>query len=121
MPKTAKQQAYRFGKAAEWCSCQALRLKGYRIVARCYKSHVGEIDIIARKRDCLVMVEVKARRTGADEAISLRQRARIQRAAMLFIAKHPQFATLSVRFDAMLWERPFKWRHVRSAWDAQAN
>ena len=35
--------------------------KGFRIVARRFKSPVGEIDIVARRRSLLIFVEVKAR------------------------------------------------------------
>ena len=43
-------------KAAEW-----LRLHGYEIVGMNYRSKWGEIDIVAKDRDCLVVVEVKTR------------------------------------------------------------
>ena len=37
-------------------------LKGYRIVARRYRTKLGEIDLIARRGDLVLIVEVKARR-----------------------------------------------------------
>ena len=36
-----------------------LIVKGYRILARRYRSPAGEIDIVARRRNALVFVEVK--------------------------------------------------------------
>ena len=40
----------------------ALMLKGYRIVARRHRTKLGEIDLIARRGDLVLIVEVKARR-----------------------------------------------------------
>ena len=40
-------------------------LKGYRIVARRYRTPLGEIDLVARKGDLVAIVEVMARPTLA--------------------------------------------------------
>jgi putative endonuclease len=48
--------------------------KGYRILARRFKTPLGEIDIVARRRRALVFVEVKARETSGDAAESLTAR-----------------------------------------------
>ncbi len=49
------------GGAAETLAADFLSRQGYRIVARNYRTRVGEIDLIARHRDRLVFIEVKAR------------------------------------------------------------
>ena len=56
-----KQQAWKFGRFAEGLAAWHLRFRGYRIVARGFRSTVGEIDIVARRGRILVFVEVKAR------------------------------------------------------------
>ena len=56
------------GRNAETVAAWFLRLKGYRILARRVRTHVGEIDLIARHGDTLVFVEVKARR-ALDSAV----------------------------------------------------
>ena len=61
--KTRRQHAQRKGHWAEWQAAAILFFKGYRIVAMRYKTSLGEIDLIARKGDLAVMVEVKARAT----------------------------------------------------------
>ena len=68
-----------------------LRLKGYRIVARRYKTPVGEIDLVALKGKRLAFVEVKRRKSLEDAAWTLptRQRRRIVRAAQYWLAAHP--------------------------------
>ena len=64
--------AYRHGNRSEWLAAMALRLKGYRIVARNFRTKAGEIDIVARRGDLVAIVEVKARRdlTAAMEAVA---------------------------------------------------
>ena len=56
-----RQRAFRAGRAAETLCCWALRLKGYRILARNWKTPVGEADIVARRGRVLAFIEVKAR------------------------------------------------------------
>ncbi len=112
-----KQQAWKFGRFAEGLAAWYLRFRGYRIVARGFRSTVGEIDIVARRGDTLAFVEVKARRDD-DEAVELtpRQRARIVRAAGAFIQSRPALSALDQRFDVILvvpWQLPV---HLVDAW-----
>ncbi|MER2520599.1 MAG: YraN family protein [Bdellovibrionales bacterium] len=111
--------AYNLGLWAEARCRASLALQGYRIVASRYKTPVGEIDIIAMRDDVLAFVEVKARPDlgQAAEAVSLRQKKRIVRAAQHFALKHgAKFARCNWRFDAML-VAPWRWpRHIESAW-----
>jgi putative endonuclease len=78
--------------------------KGYRIVARRWKTPFGEIDIVARRRQVLVFAEVKARERANDaaEAVTQRNKRRIVAAAELWLAHHPDDAQRVIRFDAML-------------------
>src|SRR5687767_12823599 len=89
-PRPERQAAFRLGVSAETRAAALLLAKGYRIVARRWKSPVGEIDIVARRRGTLVFVEVKARDQldAAAEALTLRQRARIIAAARAWLARH---------------------------------
>ena len=50
---------------------RADRLKGYAIVARRYKTPVGEIDMVALKGKRLAFIEVKRRKTQEDAAWTL--------------------------------------------------
>ena len=113
-----KRTTYRTGLLAEALCRWALRFKGYRIVASRYKSPLGEIDIIALRGDTVAMIEVKARPSEREaiEAILPRQRQRLQRAAMDFLARHPHFNSHNLRFDIML-VAPKHWpTHMRDAW-----
>ncbi|MFH1825831.1 MAG: YraN family protein [bacterium] len=53
-------ESYQKGLAGEEIARQYLLQRGYEIVASNYHSSQGEIDIIAKDKDCLVFVEVKS-------------------------------------------------------------
>ena len=115
---TERRRRYRLGRHAELLCAWYLRLRGWRILARRYRSPVGEIDIIARRGGMIVFVEVKARhdRELALESVTERQRRRVRRAAEAFVGAHPSLATLDFRFDVMVvspWSLPY---HVIDAW-----
>jgi len=96
-----RYRAYRRGHRGEWLAAFALLLKGYRIVARRYRTKLGEIDLIARRGDLVAIVEVKVRPTLAEamEAVGWTSARRIEAAADLWLARQPDYARLSLRFD----------------------
>jgi len=49
------------GQKAEEAAVEYLLRQGYIILERNYRSPLGEIDIIAEDRDCLVFIEVRSR------------------------------------------------------------
>jgi putative endonuclease len=117
-----RQVAFRFGLSAESRAAAFLLIKGYRILARRYRSAVGEIDIVARRRRTLVFVEVKAREDfdAAAEAVGARQQRRIIAAAQAWLAARPQDAMLDMRFDVVLVVPGRLPRHLAAAFDASA-
>ncbi len=119
-PSPERQVAFRLGLSAESRAAAYLIAKGYRIVARRWRSPVGEIDIVARRRQMLVFVEVKARATldGAAESVSDRQQRRIVAAAEAWLAQHPDQASGDIRFDAVLVAPGKLPRHIPAAFDA---
>ncbi|MGE0502729.1 MAG: YraN family protein [Rhizobiaceae bacterium] len=102
--------AYRRGHRGEWLAALALLVKGYRVVARRYRTKLGEIDLIARRGDLVLIVEVKARATliEAMEAIARTSERRIEGAADLWLMRQPDHARLSIRFD-MVAVLPRRW------------
>ncbi|MBO6540498.1 MAG: YraN family protein [Rhizobiaceae bacterium] len=96
-----KRAAYKRGHRGEWLAALALSLKGYRILSRRYRTPAGEIDLIARRGNLVLMVEVKARPTvqAAMEAVSYTAERRIEAAADLWLSRRSDYAKLSVRFD----------------------
>ena len=102
--------AYRRGHRSEWLAAAALMAKGYRIVARRYRTRLGEIDLIARRGDLVVIVEVKARPNlaAAMDAIGGMSERRIEAAADMWLARQRDYARLSMRFD-MVAVLPWRW------------
>ncbi|CDX27578.1 conserved hypothetical protein [Mesorhizobium plurifarium] len=112
-----RRKAYRRGHRGEWLAALALILKGYRILARRHRTRLGEIDLIARRGDLVLFVEVKARRTliEAMEAIGRESERRIEGAADLWLSRQPDYGKLSMRFD-MVAVLPWRWPvHVKNA------
>ena len=108
--RNRRVRAYRSGIFAESFVALLLRLKGNRIVARRYKTPVGEIDLVALKGKRLAFVEVKRRKRFEDaaEALPSRARRRIVRAAQYFLAAHPSYNGHDMRFDVVL-IAPWSW------------
>jgi putative endonuclease len=119
--QAGRRKAYRRGHRSEWLAALALMLKGYRIVARRYRTKRGEIDLIARRGDLVIMVEVKARPTlmEAMEAIGRESERRIEGAADLWLTRQKDYGRLSVRFD-MVAVLPRRWPvHVENAFQGR--
>ena len=114
-------RAHRAGLAAERLAALWLRLKGYRILARRWRSPAGELDLVACKGGIIAFVEVKGRGDAqtAAEALSRRQRLRLERAAGDFLRHHSRFAALSPRFDVFLVVAGHRPVHLRDAWRPQ--
>jgi putative endonuclease len=115
-----RKAAFRFGLSAESRAAAFLVAKGYRILARRWRTPLGEVDIVARRRQVLVFVEVKARDQFDDaaEAVTDRQKRRIVAAAEAWLARHPHDAPHDIRFDAILVAPLRIPRHIQAAFDA---
>src|SRR5229473_3540674 len=109
----ARVAAFRTGLSAE--SRAAVYL-----LAKRFRTPYGEIDIVARRRNLVAFVEVKAR-ASLDEAayaVTPRQQARIIDAAQVWLMAHPEHAEFELRFDAMLIAPRRLPRHLLAAFDA---
>ena len=116
----ARVAAFRTGLSAESRAAAYLIAKGYRILARRFRTPHGEIDIVARRRNLVAFVEVKAR-ASLDEAafaVTPRQQARIVNAAQAWLAAHPEHAEFELRFDVVLIAPRHLPRHLLAAFDA---
>ena len=98
-----------FGKLGEDVACTELEKRGYLVLARRYRTRAGELDIVARDGDCLVFIEVKARRDvafgGAGAAVTTWKQRRIVRMAGDYLARHGlleapcRFDVVAIDFD----------------------
>ena len=110
------------GKAGEKAAAELLKSRGYEIVGAGFLARRGELDLVCRRRDQLVVVEVKTRSSDAFgsplEAVGSRKRRSLMAAAAEYRAlaewRGPiRYAVvgLTVRrngaFDAELLEDPF--------------
>ncbi len=81
-----------FGYIAEEYAAKFLRKSGYRIIKKNFRTSFSEIDIIAKKNDYLVFVEVKARSSlkfgFPEEAVSNLKLNRIKKAAYVYLQKY---------------------------------
>jgi putative endonuclease len=120
IPRPDRQAAFRVGISAESRAAAFLIAKGFRILARRWRSPLGEIDIVARRRHLLVFAEVKARASLAEaaESVDQRQRRRIAAAAEIWLAANPDKTIFDIRFDAILVAPRKIPRHIPAAFEA---
>jgi putative endonuclease len=99
-----RKSAFRLGISAENRAAILLGAKGYRTIARRWRSPVGEIDLVVKRGRSIAFVEVKARKRleEAAESLLLRQQRRIAAAAEAWLAVHPEHAGYELRFDVVL-------------------
>jgi len=120
-PRPERVAAFQTGLSAESRAAALLIAKGYRIVARRFRTPVGEVDIVARRRNVLVFVEVKARINldDAAECLTPRQQRRIAAAASAWLAAHPEDGASDIRFDAVLVAPRRIPRHIPAAFETE--
>lgn len=96
-----KQQ---IGKTGESIAARYLRKKGYRILEQNYRTRLGEIDIIARDRNTLVFVEVKARNSNhfgnPKSSITPQKQRKISMVALQYLKGTDQMRA-KARFDVI--------------------
>jgi putative endonuclease len=98
------QATVNLGKTGEDQACRALIRHGYAILARRYRTRIGEIDIVAREGEVVVFVEVKARSSDRfghpTEAVTVWKQRRIILMAQHFLARH-RLQNRPCRFDVV--------------------
>lgn len=115
------KRTYQDGVWAETIACWYLRLKGYRILRRRFRTPVGEIDILAARGRTLAVIEVKYRKTldAALSCVTPRQQQRLERAMHYAVAGLPQYNNHHWRLD-LLAIAPRRWpRHIVNAWEGR--
>ena len=94
------------GAEAEEIAASYLTAHGAEVLERNYRRRLGELDVIAREGDTLLIVEVRTRSTnaygGAAASIDGRKRRRIVRAAQQLLQQRRSLARLAVRFDVIV-------------------
>jgi putative endonuclease len=92
------------GKTGEDIAFRKIKKLGYKCLERNYRCPLGEIDLIARHKDCLVFIEIKTRKGRdigyAKEAIDLRKKRQISKAALYYL-KEKNCPDARSRFDVV--------------------
>jgi putative endonuclease len=90
-------------------------------VARNWRCAGGELDLVMRAADTLVLVEVRKRSRsdygGASASVTPAKRRRLIFAAKMFLAQHPQYAGDAVRFDVLAVDGEDKVEWLEAAFD----
>jgi putative endonuclease len=98
---------------------------GLELVTRNFICRFGEIDLVLRERGILVFAEVRYRgdvaRGDGTVSVGPAKRAKLTRAAALYLQAHPHLAALPCRFDVVgcggsLAQPVFEW--TRAAFEA---
>jgi putative endonuclease len=112
-----RQQAERLGHWAEHAALWLLRLKGYRLLARRFKSTSGEIDLVMRKGDTTAFIEVKARASTDEAVIAVTpwQQKRISAAAAAWMMRDEKAAKGFCRFDIVTVSSKLWPTHIENA------
>lgn len=102
----SEKTSYQVGLYSEFLARMYLRFHGYRILKNRYitgkNTNRAEIDIIAKHKNTIVFVEVKARKTipAAWDAITPTQSLRLRRAAETYLIKNHWMG--DARFDVII-------------------
>ena len=94
------------GKGAEDLAVEFLKEQGLDVLLRNYRRKSGELDVVARDGDVLVVVEVRTRSTeafgGAAASIDGWKQHKIIRATTQLLQQRKDLALLRVRFDVIV-------------------
>ncbi len=96
------------GRRGEEQARAYLRERGYTLLEANYRDMQGEIDIVVRKGDELVFVEVKTWRSIPFEeigfSVDVRKRRTIVRESKRYLFEHPQYGDMCIRYDLIFIE-----------------
>ena len=94
------------GQKAEDLAVEFLRSHGLEILERNFRRRLGELDIVAREGDTLVIVEVRMRTSdrfgGAAASVGPCKQQRLMRAAAQLLQQRSDLAQLPARFDVVV-------------------
>lgn len=92
------------GDYGETCAVHFLKKQGYKILEKNFRTRFGEIDIVAKKNEYIVFVEVKLRKNndfgGGASAVDARKQNRIKKTAAIYLSKFNE--EYPVRFDVVI-------------------
>jgi putative endonuclease len=94
------------GTLAENSACAFLEAQGFDIVVRNFLRRVGELDVVARAGQLLIVAEVRTRASdrygGAAASVGRAKQRRIAATTALLLQRHPELRECRVRFDVIV-------------------
>lgn len=115
-----KQKSYFFGLLAEYYVIILFFFMGYIPIKHRFKTKLGEIDLIFKKGNYIIAVEVKARSNlslQAEEVVGRRQFHRIINSLKIFLNKYKKYSNLDIRIDVVLVHKNFMIKHIKNIWN----
>jgi putative endonuclease len=117
VPRDNRRRNRNFGNFGERVAASHLESKGYEILERNWSVREGEIDLIAKRANEIVFVEVRSRRGGGrmgtpEESITGRKAAHVRAAAAAYVQEHPE-SPATQRIDVVALELDAKGRVLR--------
>ena len=91
-----RERIHPLGKRGERAVCRLLKRKGYRIVARNFRSRHGEIDIVAQNDRHTLFVDNKRKYGAGAVAVTPEKKSRFVSAALYYIRLHPESASCRI-------------------------
>ena len=92
------------GRVGEKKAVDFLKKKGYKILETNYKTHIGEIDIIAQDEDVTVFIEVKTRSGGEygspSQAVNSKKQEKYFKVATEYLLRNDK-TDVPCRFDVV--------------------
>ena len=110
------------GAREEDLALQYLEARGLRLLDRNFRARGGELDLVLRDAEMLVIVEVRKRAYAgygsAAESVDARKQSRIVMAARALLAQRPELARLPARFDVVTLDASDRIDWIQAAFEA---
>jgi putative endonuclease len=108
--------SYYKGLLAEYLALFILLIKGYRILARRYKTKYGEVDIITKKGKSIIGIEIKFRQNKilTTEFVSKKQINRIKNSLNFFISKNKKYIDFNINIEIIIFANYFNCKHFKN-------
>jgi putative endonuclease len=110
------------GAAEEDLALRFMLAQGLQLLARNVRFRGGELDLVMRDGETIVIAEVRKRSRDdygtAAETVGPHKQRRILLATQLWLARRPQYARCPIRFDVCALDGTDKISWLRAAFDA---
>ncbi|THD02159.1 YraN family protein [Panacagrimonas perspica] len=110
------------GASAEDLALRFLEARGLKLIDRNVRARGGELDLVMRDADALVIIEVRKRSNAnfgtAAETVDARKQAKVVVAARALLAQRPDLARLPARFDVVALDASDRIEWIQAAFDA---